>query len=155
MRYLKSYFGKHLSEQANPAGWICALARSSFGLVALVVDRCRRHPDIDLLGYQLIIDDDTFVNIDELQENLSSTFHPNHSVLGNVWRITFAFPIGSFGTIFSIGECNGDMHQPERSEERAQNVCSRQQNFIRPIYCSAALIDYFVSEIVLDCRKIL
>jgi|UniRef100_A0A8J9X684 hypothetical protein len=93
-----------LNKKANAIGWLCAQKRPFDGLVkALGAYRAQGTPD-----YLLVLDDDSWVNIDQLEVSLPSMYPAKtpYAVAGCMLRSrvrehNFTFPYGGWGMIFS------------------------------------------------------
>lgn len=94
-----------LEKKASPAGWLCAQKRPVSGLLKITaVLTATTLPD-----YLIIMDDDTYWNIELFQEYFESrNSTEGHVVAGCMVRlpvhtINFTFPFGGFGTVLSRG----------------------------------------------------
>ena len=98
-----------LSKKVNPAGWMCAQTRPSFGF-GKVVDFYRTHPELP--DYLIIMDDDTYYNIDHFEAFMTMNIKdPSvaYAIAGcmvrsRVREVNFTFPFGGYGIIFSRGK---------------------------------------------------
>ena len=127
--------GTYLSEKANPAGWLCAQKRPMDGL-RVVLDLYRNQP---LPDYLIIADDDTWVNMPLLTQELLQSF-PSHqatAVAGCRMRWSMkkshnpdlTIPFGGFGSILTRAALER-LIRPihcEDDDEWIQSVCRRMQ----------------------------
>lgn len=110
-RFVQFYAAKAwLMAKPNPAGWLCAQKRFPIGLATIVlgyVERGESLPD-----YLLIVDDDTFYNMDVFYNVvIASQNSSDHPFVGAGCRVTnghskekgIVFPFGGFGLTFSKG----------------------------------------------------
>jgi hypothetical protein len=91
---------------SEKTGWLCAQKRPIDGLnIALE----RYKAGVPLPDYVLIIDDDTYLNIDALAETFQQHYPPeeNHVVAGCTYRrpgvVDFVFPVGGVGSFLTKG----------------------------------------------------
>lgn len=97
-------FRTDLFGPTKQSGWMCAQKRPIDGLhMALQMYKAEKSmPD-----YLMIIDDDTYLNIDALSETFRELYSPsaNHLVAGCTYmrprRLHFIFPIGGVGSILT------------------------------------------------------
>lgn len=93
-----------LLEKKNPAGWVCAQKRPIAGLAKLM--KYYKRKNIRLPDYLFIIDDDTFINIDNVLTHLLEENPPNqlNAVAGCLYSMrdeNMSMPYGGFGTVLS------------------------------------------------------
>jgi hypothetical protein len=109
MAYYRSCYAtqRWLGKKANPAGWLCAQTRPTFGF-GKVVDYYRKNPALP--DYLIIMDDDSYYNI-EFFETFMRHKNPDetHAIAGCIIRspmfeINNTIPFGGFGMIFSRGK---------------------------------------------------
>jgi Fringe-like len=110
-------------------GWLCAQQRPLFGLRRAVE---AYGTSIPLPHYLLIIDDDTYVNMNHLIPLLRThyPYHEIHVLAGcvkhNPPKIHFSFPVGGFGTVLTRQ--------------------ALQQRLLRPMDCAASATQDTSSE---------
>jgi hypothetical protein len=113
---------RRLFNPKNHTGWMCAQKRPIDGLYWTIQQYKLNSSTnkLSLPNYLVIIDDDTYMNLNYLMEALPSLYPSNesHAITGcriiHPKRIQFTFPFGGFGTILT-----------RRAIE----------NLIRPLYC--------------------
>jgi hypothetical protein len=106
-----------LKEKANPAGWLCAQKRPAESLFR-TLDRYRREGGkSDYPDYLFLLDDDTYLNMDQIVPHLQRSYPPQDSyavagcmVRERVMQHNFTFPWGGFGTIFTRGLIEKFLH---------------------------------------------
>lgn len=121
MRYLRTQYSRPewLEKKASPNGWMCAQTRPTHGF-GMVIAQYRAmietYGDAAALpDYLFIADDDTYVNM-ELLEQYMSNFDPGipRAMAGCLVRtpsqkLNFSFPFGGLGTILSKGESSSPL----------------------------------------------
>ncbi|KAL7534082.1 hypothetical protein ACHAWF_004715 [Thalassiosira exigua] len=116
VRYLRSQYARAewLRKKRNPAGWLCAQQRPFAGL-RKVQARYRRTRQA-LPDYLLILDDDTYYDMDAFRRNHRRLDSSELAVAAGclvrhpVHEINFTFPFGGFGTIVSKGSLDYLFH---------------------------------------------
>jgi hypothetical protein len=126
-------YNKWLAKKSNPVGWLCAQKRFAKGLAA-VLKQYQRGGEYSIPDYVLLVDDDTYVNVDLLLQNELKDRNPMEPYVGAGCRVriemdaspitTFAF--GGLGHVLS-----------KASIER----------FTRPIHCSSEAKSEFESKV--------
>jgi hypothetical protein len=108
LKYMKRDFGpfQWINNKHNPTGWMCAQKRPSDGFYAVLSsykDTGKGLPD-----YLFIVDDDTYVNMNEVSPFLQTAYPANeaYAVAGCMIRSrvnehNFTIPFGGWGTILS------------------------------------------------------
>ena len=99
------YFGPEtLLDKPNPAGWLCAQKRPMDGMYELISS----YPKNDFPDYLIVMDDDTWVNMDVFLRTLQSNFTIDRPLLVAGCRISsrrgerhFKFPYGGWGYTFT------------------------------------------------------
>jgi hypothetical protein len=128
MRYMRrTYAGiGWLQKKAHPAGWMCAQRRSMHGFTK-AMKFYREHKE-SFPDYLIIMDDDTYYNMDQVTEHLTKTVRKGTPVAfaGCMFRIpireiNFTFPFGGWGLIYSGATL---------------------RNLIRPIRCTNEGLDH-------------
>jgi Glycosyltransferase 61 len=90
---------------SNATGWLCAQKRPIDGL-HLAFEKYKAHP-LSIPDYLMVIDDDTYLNIDALAATFQKYYPPseNRVVAGCTYmrprRLKFIFPIGGVGSMFT------------------------------------------------------
>lgn len=111
MKYSHNYYASHnfLRAKGNPAGWLCAQARPAFGF-GKVVDHYRQYRP-ELPDYLIIMDDDTYYNIELFEAFMKETEDPNEAlaiagclVRRPIFDFKKTMPFGGFGMIFRRGK---------------------------------------------------
>lgn len=108
-RFLRGKYARKrwLEKKANPVGWLCAIQRPYAGLRKAYnhyQEKKEALPD-----YFIILDDDSYFNMDAFQRNHEDLNSSESTVVGGcvvrepIRQINFTFPFGGFGTIFSKG----------------------------------------------------
>jgi hypothetical protein len=152
MTYMKANFArsKWLAKKANPAGWICAQQRPALGFYK-VMEHYRssmrrlvfQNPPLSsssvLPDYLIIMDDDTYYNLELFEEHFSPSRSQNYNsnlsssiprgiagcmVRSPVRSINFTFPYGGFGFMMSRGYLENMMtpiHCQEEVNDNANN----------------------------------
>ncbi|KAL7562860.1 hypothetical protein ACA910_002475 [Epithemia clementina (nom. ined.)] len=120
---LANYFftRRQFGNKRNSVGWLCAQKRPLEGFLHMIQKYNYRQPQ-NLPGYLLVMDDDTWVNLDAALPFLSSQYptHEAHVVAGclmitDAKKYNFTVPYGGYGILFSRQAL---------------------QNWLRPIYCN-------------------
>jgi hypothetical protein len=108
LKYMKRDFGpfQWINKKPNPTGWMCAQKRPADGFYAVLSsykDTGKSLPD-----YLVIMDDDTYVNMNEVSPFLQTAYPANeaYAVAGCMMRSrmlehNFTIPFGGWGTILS------------------------------------------------------
>ena len=125
-RYLRGLYARipWLEQKANPVGWMCAQQRPYSGLMK--VNRHYRQSSEELPDYFIIMDDDTYYNMELFQQNFKQLDSSEPFVIAGclirhpIHMVNFTFPFGGFGTIISKGAM---------------------QNLLQPIYCKSGASD--------------
>jgi Glycosyltransferase 61 len=106
---------------SNATGWLCAQKRPIEGL-HLALEKYKALPT-EIPDYLMVIDDDTYLNIDALAATFQTYYPPDepHVVAGCTYmrprRLKFIFPIGGVGSILTRGAI---------------------QRLLQPLYCHSA-----------------
>ena len=117
------FFTEHqLMQKSNPVGWLCAQKRPLEAFAHMIQQyKYREEPSINVPDYLLIMDDDTWVNLDAMLPLVSDLYPVQHAhVVAGCLMITranvynFTVPYGGYGLIFTRKAI---------------------QNWLRPIHC--------------------
>jgi hypothetical protein len=120
-------------KKKNPVGWICAIKRPPFSLAKLAESyRIGLKQGYQLPDYLMVLDDDTYVNMEELErsivtQNISKdtpAVFAGCLVRAPIHIVNFTFPFGGWGAYFS----KGALHR-----------------LIKPIFCNESK-SYFRNE---------
>jgi hypothetical protein len=102
---LTSLLRKQLFFEKKSVGWACAQKRPIDGLYSVLMKY--RNGDVALPHYLVIIDDDTYLNIDSINDILYNNFPQDapHVIAGcdvfGAMRYKMNFPVGGFGSFLS------------------------------------------------------
>lgn len=130
----KAFFMKHqfISNRPDPAAWLCAQKRPVDSLKAVLHEY--ESEGVPLPHYLIIVDDDTYVNMDLVIPTLIRQFlHTEpHVIAGCRYRMTnlniVSFPYGGMGTILT-SRAVYNLLQPvdcrQQHDELTQAVCKR------------------------------
>eukprot|EP00429_Kryptoperidinium_foliaceum_P011228 CAMPEP_0176003704 /NCGR_PEP_ID=MMETSP0120_2-20121206/1313_1 /TAXON_ID=160619 /ORGANISM="Kryptoperidinium foliaceum, Strain CCMP 1326" /LENGTH=410 /DNA_ID=CAMNT_0017336359 /DNA_START=106 /DNA_END=1338 /DNA_ORIENTATION=- len=109
-RFLKYYARESwIKTKSNPAGWLCAQKRFPLGLANTILGYSSRGEALP--DYLLMVDDDTYYNLDLFHDTLIHR-NPLEPFVGAGCRVTngrpdaedmVVFPFGGFGLTFSKG----------------------------------------------------
>ncbi len=120
MGYLRNHFARirFLKHKANPAGWMCAQKRHVHGF-AKSIQQYRDQKE-SLPDYLVIMDDDTYLNMELVSSFLNSSNRLPLAIAGCMIRspirhINFTSPYGGWGMIYNKAAL---------------------ENFMRPITCN-------------------
>lgn len=104
-----------LGRKSNPVGWMCAQKRPMAGFKK-VVQFYRENPQQLLPDFLIILDDDTYIQMDRVVQYLVSFQKEKYEesqddnivlagcvIRGRIKRFRWIFPFGGWGTIFSRG----------------------------------------------------
>ncbi|KAL3923197.1 MAG: hypothetical protein SGILL_001790 [Bacillariaceae sp.] len=132
---------KWLAKKTHPVGWMCAQKRFAKGLAAVLRQYQSASQEYSAPDFLLLVDDDTYINVDLLQQVELQHRSPKEPYVGTGCRVrdelkrtpmtTFAF--GGFGHVFSKASierliqplhCNKNDNK-ERFENRACNTIAQ------------------------------
>lgn len=99
-RYMRGQYARvqWLEKKTNPRGWMCAQSRPYSGLIK-AFNHYRDH-DQELPHYFIIMDDDTYYNMELFQENFEIQNHSVPSIIAGclvrlpIHQVNFTFPFG-------------------------------------------------------------
>lgn len=108
-RFMRGMYARtpFLARKPNPAGWLCAIQRPYAGLRKAYLHYQQNRqllPD-----YFIILDDDTYYNMEIFQKNHETLNSSVPTVVAGclvrqpVMQINFTFPFGGYGAVFSKG----------------------------------------------------
>lgn len=109
-RYTQYYARKvWLKTKPDPAGWLCAQKRFPIGLARAIQGYFQRGEALP--DFLLVVDDDTYYNMDGYFKEIVSTIESSQPYVGAGCRVTngrdmdsgIVFPFGGFGLSFSKG----------------------------------------------------
>jgi len=134
MNALRRYFAKstYLEKKTNPAGWICAIPRPVYGMQKVM--KHYRTTGQEFPSYLIMIDDDTYYDMDIFQQNFQNLDPLVPTVTAGCLyhmakRINFTYGYGGFGFIFS----RGSLERLTRAIQcpRDTDICNRiSDNFV-------------------------
>jgi hypothetical protein len=120
LQHLKNHFAvpSWLKEKANPAGWICAQRRLVHGFFKAIQSYQTKKGTLP--DYLVIMDDDTYYNMELVSTFLNTTRQPL-SIAGclvrhPMYQFNFTFPFGGWGLIYNQGALENLM-RPIRCRE--------------------------------------
>jgi hypothetical protein len=139
----------YLKTLANPGGWICAQKRPHYGL-AKAAKHYAKHRQEDLPDWLIIMDDDTYYNMELFYEYFWHRDASDLEVLaGCLMRLpgNFTAPYGGYGSVFSRGSLAKLLLPIECPSADDQATCDRlQDNLVgelRHFRNGMSLIDLF------------
>ena len=109
VHYMRGQYARwqFLQKKPNPVGWLCAIQRPYAGLRKAY--RHYRENRQEPPDYFIIMDDDTYYNMEAFQRNHERLDSSEKTVVAGclvrwpVRYINFTFPFGGFGAVFSKG----------------------------------------------------
>mmetsp|Transcript_111 Transcript_111/g.271 ORF Transcript_111/g.271 Transcript_111/m.271 type:complete len:424 (+) Transcript_111:240-1511(+) len=96
-----------LEKKRNPMGWMCAQVRPISGLFKIYNHFMQTREDLP--DYLIVMDDDTYFNMEMFQESFQSfdssinMYYAGCLVRSPIHQINFTFPFGGYGSILSRG----------------------------------------------------
>ena len=140
LRHLRGKYARiqWLQKKKNPVGWLCAIVRPYSGLMKAYHhyrdnNNNNGYSDEGLPDYFIILDDDTYYNMEEFEKNFEGRnsseelFYAGCLVRDPVHQINFTFPFGGFGFIFSKGTLRNlfaPIHCPQSSSSSSRSSSS-------------------------------
>lgn len=125
-----------LKKKSNPIGWLCAQKRPFDGLMKTLGS----YKSQDTPDYLIVVDDDTWVNIDQLVSSLRSMYPAElpYAIAGcmirsRVHEHNFTIPYGGWGMIFSRPAI---------------------ENLMKPLYCNTAPNNFEDEFVRLACWRL-
>ena len=134
-RHMRGKYAREqwLQKKANPMGWLCAIVRPYSGLMKVY-----QHYKVSkemLPDYLIIIDDDTYYNMEQFQQNFEmmnsseELYYAGCLVRDPIHMINNTFPFGGYGSILSKGSIHNLMnpincdHPPQSIKDHS--LCTR------------------------------
>jgi hypothetical protein len=116
-----------LKKKANPGGWICAQKRPHYGL-SKAAKHYAKHPQEDLPDWLIIMDDDTYYNMELFYENFrhrdASDLEISVGCLIHL-PLHFTVPYGGYGSVISRASLAKLLRPIECPSADDQAICDR------------------------------